>query len=190
LNGWWWRSRWWKLCDGIMETQRYSYIQSGNTTLHLLEDSTGKKLWNYRKADCAMHVTFEANIVLFCKLDTHNVQVGPNLLYLVVEIELLCLLYYNKYVDHAWAVLPGRSKWWLRLKWIPWSSRLGVGRGFYDPPRVKPYCFETSVVIAAQKMVRTSRDISFLIYQSFWYRELKEIEKLYWNGMAFVVLLI
>ena len=43
------------------------------------------------------------------------------------------------------------------------------------------------MVIAARKMVRISRDISFLTYQSFWYREVKETEKLWWNGMAFVV---
>jgi hypothetical protein len=63
-----------------------------------------------------MHVTFEANIVLLSKLDTHNVNVRSNLLYLVVKTWVIMFIVAQKYVDHAPAVLPGSSKWWLRLK--------------------------------------------------------------------------
>ena len=137
-----------------------------------------------------MHVTFESNIVLLCKLDTYNAQVRPNLLYLVVETWVIMFIVAEKVRGSRPGCLAWQVKMMAQTKMETLVLHFGVGRGAYDPPRVKPYCFETSMVIAAQKMVRTSRDICFLIYQSFWYRELKEIEKLYWNGMAFVVLLI
>ena len=64
---------------------------------------------------------------------------------------------------------------------------MGLGVELTISPNVKPYCLATPTVIAARKMVRISRDISFLTYQSFWDREVKETENLCWNGMAFVV---
>ena len=74
-----------------------------------------------------VHFTFST-----CKVGAHNVQVRPNLLYLVVETWVIMIIVAQNYVDHAPAALPGRSRWWPRLQWIPWSSSLGLGRGAYD----------------------------------------------------------
>ena len=58
-----------------------------------------------------MHVTFESNIVLLCKLDTYNAQVRPNLLYLVVETWVIMFIVAEKVRGSR----PGCLAWQVKM---------------------------------------------------------------------------